>query len=225
MLLRLLQLADSSFPTGGYSFSHGLEGLHAMGLVTNEPEVRAFALAHIEETLAMQDLPAVQHAHRLAAGNDLDALVELDRLLSALKPVPAFRNASTRIGRQTLESAIPLFPGEAAHRYFDAVRHNRAPGHHAVAFGVVTQAAGIDGGNAVAAFGASALNSYVAASVRLGLIGQGAAQRIIASLESDLTGALATSSTLETSEMGGYSPLVDIAGMRQPALAARIFAS
>jgi len=224
-LIRLLQLADSGFPTGGYAFSHGLEGLHAMGLMTNESDVSDFARTHLEETLARQDLPAGYHAHRLAEVNDLPALIDLDRLLSALKPVPAFRNASTRIGRQTLESALPLYPSPFAHAFLEAVRRGESPGHHAVAFAVATFAAGIDAVSAVSAFGSSSLNGYVAAGVRLGIIGQGAAQRIIATLEPVLVDALATAAMLDVQDLGGYTPLIDIAGMRQPSLAARMFAS
>lgn len=224
-LLRLLQLADSGFPTGAYAFSHGLEGLHAMGLVRAEADVHDFARTHIEETLAQQDLPAAHHTHRLAAGNDLTALIELDHLLSALKPVPAFRSASIRIGRQTLESALPLHPNPIALAYLDAVRRGESPGHHAVAFAIATHAAGIDAASAIAAFGAAALNGYVAAAVRLGVIGQGAAQRIISKLEPVLAAALVEARTLDLQDLGGYTPLIDIAGMRQPALPTRMFAS
>jgi urease accessory protein len=224
-LLRLLQLTDSGFPTGGYAFSHGLEGLHVMGLVRNERDVRAFALTHVQETLARQELPAAVHAHRAASAGDFDALVTLDLLLDALKPVPAFRTASIRIGRQSLQSAVSLYPSPLAERYLGAIRAGDAKGHHAVAFGVLSQAAGIPCDQAITALGAAALSSYVAGAVRLGVVGQGAAQRIIAGLESELAGAIAGATDVGLDDLGGYTPLIDIAGMRQPALAARIFSS
>ncbi len=224
-LLRLLQVSDSSFPTGGYAFSHGLEGLYAMGIVRETDDVRGFARTQVQETLAWQDLPAVACSWRRGDAGDMDALIEMDVLLSALKPVPAFRSSSIRIGRQLLEAALPLHADGIALRYLEAVREGNAPGHHAVAFGVVTQAAEIPEIDAVTAFGASALSGYVAAAVRLGIIGQGAAQGIIASLEPDLTTAIEQARSLEPDQFGGYAPLVDIAGMRQPSLAARLFAS
>ncbi len=224
-LLRLLQITDSSFPTGGYAFSHGLEGLHAMGLIAGEADVRAVAVAHIEETLAGQDLPALWLAHRDATDDDLDGLVALDWLLSALRPVPALRTASTRMGRRTLEATVPLFPSAFADRVLRAIRDGRTPGHHAVAFGVAARSAEIDAMSAVSAFGASSLNSYVAAAVRLGVIGQTAAQRIIAGLEPDLSAAVAATPGTDPEDLGGYLPLIDVAGMRQPSLPARMFAS
>lgn len=236
-LLRLLQLSDSSFPTGGYSLSHGLEGLHAMGWIKGEADVRDVALTHIEETLAQQDLPAVSNAHLCASGVDLNAIVALDELLTVLKPVPSFRNASMRVGRWMMESAQPLYSSLIADRYLHAIRNGATDGHHAVAFGVVTWAAGsaagstagcaagIERADAVTAFAASSLNSYVAAAVRLGMIGQRAAQRIIATLEPALMAAIAMAPLVALEDLGGYMPSIDIAGMRQPALAARMFAS
>jgi urease accessory protein len=232
-LLRLLQLSDSSFPTGGYSLSHGLEGLHAMGWIKGEADVRDVALTHIEESLAQQDLPAVSNAHLYASGVDLNAIVALDELLRVLKPVPSFRNASMRVGRRMMESAQPLYSSLIADRYLHAIRNGATDGHHAVAFGVVTCAAGsttgcaagIERADAVTAFAASSLNSYVAAAVRLGVIGQRAAQRIIATLEPALMAAIAMAPLVALEDLGGYMPLIDIAGMRQPALAARMFAS
>lgn len=224
-LLRLLQITDSTFPTGGYAFSHGLEGLHAMGLIAVEADVREVARAQIEETLAWQDLPAVSHAHHHASAGDLDSLIDLDRVLSALRPVPALRNASTRMGRRTLEATAPLFPAPFAGRLLDAIRDGLTPGHHAVAFGVAAQAAGIEENAAVTAFAASSINSYVAAAVRLGAIGQTAAQRIIAGLGPILADAIAAAPAIETRDFGGSLPLLDIAGMRQPTLPARMFAS
>jgi urease accessory protein len=224
-LLRLLQLVDSGFPTGSYAYSHGLEGLFTGGLLAGEPDILDFARAHVEETLAQQDLPAVHLAHSAAGQNDLPALVALDRLLTVLRPVPAFRLASTRIGRQTLESAIPLYLSPFALRYREAVQTGVTPGHHPVVFGVIAAAAAIPVDQAVAGFAASALNSYVAAAVRLGVIGQASAQRIIALLHPDLDRVVARAAELGSEDLGGYMPLIDIAGMRQPALATRMFSS
>lgn len=224
-LVRLLQMTDSSFPTGGYAFSHGLEGLHALGLIAGEADVRAIALAHIEETLAGQDLPAAWLAHRFATDDDMAGLIELDGMLSALRPVPAFRTASTRMGRRTMEATMPLFPSAFADLVLAAIRDGRTPGHHAIAFGVAARSAGIDAASAVVAFGAASLNGYVAAAVRLGAIGQSAAQRIIAGLEPALSEAVAAAPLTHRDDLGGYLPLIDIAGMRQPTLPARMFAS
>lgn len=224
-LLTLLQLTDSGFPAGAYAFSHGLEGLHGLGLVRNAVSVESFARTHIEETLAGIELPVVWHAWQAATIGDLDGLVALDVLLDALKPVPVHRVASTRIGRRFLESAAPLVAGEMIGMYRELVTDGTARGHHAVTFGIVTAGAGIPAMDATVAFGAASLQGYVAAAVRLGVIGQTAAQRIIHDLHPALIDAIDGASRMGLDELGGYSPLIDLAGLRHAAIANRLFTS
>lgn len=224
-LLRLLQLGDSGFPTGGYAFSHGLEGLHALGVVTDEAGVRGFVRGQVEEGLAGIELPAAWHAHGAASRGDLDGLREIDGLLHALKPVPAARSASTRVGRRLLESAGPLLGAETLASYLAAIRDGRAYGHHAVAFAATMQAAGLDARETVLALAATAVNGFVAAAVRLGLIGQSAAQRIVTELHPILARSAETARDISLEDLGGYLPLVDLAGLRQEHLAGRLFAS
>src|SRR5215204_2023204 len=117
-LLRLLQLADSSFPTGAFAFSNGLEGLAHLDILRTEADITAAIHVQIEEGLAGVDLPAVLHAHTAASEARLEGIAELDALLSALKPVPAFRAASLKVGRRFLESAAVIIddPLVWAHR-------------------------------------------------------------------------------------------------------------
>ncbi len=225
VLLRLLQLTDSGFPTGGYAFSHGMEGLHALGIVRDAATVASFAQTHIAETLAGIELPAVWHAWRETTAGNIDGLIVLDALLDALKPVPVHRLASTRVGRRFLESAVPLVGGEIAGEYRGRLGDGTASGHHAVAFGVVTATAGIPACDAVLAFGATSLNGYVAAAVRLGVIGQIAAQALIRDLHPELTVAAGDAARLDLDDLGGYAPLIDLAGLRHAAIPNRLFTS
>jgi len=225
VLLRLLQLTDSGCPTGGYAFSHGLEGLHALGIVHDAGTVTSFARTHIEETLEGIELPAVWHAWHEAVAGNMAGLVALDALLDALKPVPVHRLAGTRIGRRFLESAVPLVGGEVAGDYRGRLESGATSGHHAVTFGLVSAAADIPASEAVVAFGATSLNGYVAAAVRLGVIGQTAAQAIIRDLHPALMNACDTATRLDLDDLGGYSPLIDLAGLRHAAISNRLFTS
>jgi len=223
--LRLLQLTDSGFPTGAYAFSNGLEGLIDAGLVAGEAGIAAWLRAQVEEGLAGVEAPAARHAQRFAAAGDLAGLLALDAELTALKPVPAFRAASAKVGRRFLGSAAAVVDGEVAARYREAVAAGLAAGHHAVAFGTVAQAAGVDEATAALALGAGFVGGLAAAAVRLGVIGQGAAQRLVAGLHPAVLAAVETAGERPVAEMGGYLPLADVAGLRQPALAGRLFGS
>lgn len=103
-LPRLLQIADSGFPTGGYAFSHGIEGLVVGGAVRDAGDLTRLLQVQIEENLAGMELPAMRHAYRAAVAGDLDALLALDDLLTALKPVPSAWAASVEVGHRLLVS-------------------------------------------------------------------------------------------------------------------------
>jgi urease accessory protein len=224
-LLRLLQLVDTSFPTGAYSFSNGLEGVAAFGLLASEAKVRELIDAQIDAGIAGIELPALFEAHRAADADKLAHLRELDELLSALKPIPAFRAASVKVGRRFLESALPLVASEATTGYHAMVQNGEANGHQAIAVAVIFQSAGIDVQTTALAFASSFLRGQIAAAVRLGLIGQTAAQRLGARLHQSLVTAVDNAKDLPIDEWGAYQPMLDLAGLRQPSLTGRLFAS
>ena len=124
-----------------------------------------------------------------------------------------------------LESAAPLLASELVDRYLEGVRAGRGHGHHAVAFAVTMQAAGLASEEMLLALAATAVSGFVAAAVRLGLIGQTAAQRIVTDLHPLMIQMAAEAREIPLDDLGGYLPLVDLAGLRQEHLAGRLFAS
>lgn len=224
-LLRLLQVTDSGFPTGAFAFSHGLEGLLAAGFVTSERDVAAVMIAHIREGFAGVECPAMSHAWRAARARDLVALVALDGVIDALKPIPAFRAGSVRTGRRLLESSVGVVTGPMLDGVREQIRAGALGGHHPLAFGVLMEAAGVDERTASLALGAGFVAGLAAAAVRLGIIGAAAAQRLMARHHHEIEAMAAVGRQTEIEEMGAFMPMIDIAGLRQPALAGRIFAS
>lgn len=224
-LLRLLQLVDSSFPTGAYAFSTGLEGLNACYLVTTADQLESVIVTQVQETLALVDLPACMQAHALATHGDRAGLEELDWLVNAFTPVPAFRDASVRVGRRFLASALPNATSALLADLQSSIKEHRLSGHYPVMFGAIMQVSGIDAHTAALALGAHFVNGQVAAGVRLGMLGQSAAQAIITRVHPEIRDAVARASVLAPEDMGGFTPLVDFAGLLQPFLPSRLFGS
>lgn len=223
--LKLLQITDSSFPTGGYAFSHGLESLTLLGDVRDAGAVRAFAHLQIEETLARLELPAVRFGFQSATCRSLASLREIDEAVNALKVTPVFRRASRMLGRRLLESSVPIAGDSFGGSYLHAVEMKRMHGHHAVAFGVIAHDIGVAEEGAMLAFAASSLNGYVAAAVRLGIIGQRAAQAIIAELHPTIIAAIDHAQRLDIGELGSYAPMIDLAGLSHASRSSRQFTS
>jgi urease accessory protein len=202
-LLDVLQIADSSFPSGSYAHSVGLETLYAFGDVGLEEHLR-FVLSN---GLARVELPVV----RLAFSRD-DPL-ELDLLMDVLLPVKEFRMASRSIGRSFLRAAARIRPCQVAAE------------HHAVVFGAVLCEwnLALESGLLVYAF--QALRQQLSVAQRLGKMGQTEMQDLLHLLKPAVHEAVDVSLGLRRDEIGGFSPWLDLAGMAHAQQQSRLFLS
>jgi len=223
-LLNLLHLADSAFPVGAHAHSYGLETLVTEGAVTDAETLRALLRLQLLAVLARTDLVALRR---------------LDAELSALKPVREWREGSSGAGRRMLVTARGFLAAarerdddgrdgeavvDALARDADADAAVVGP-HHALAYGVVGRALGIDADALARAYAFGVVAASVSAAVRLIPLGQTAAQAALHALKGACAEAARVSSTHPRDDMGGGLPLLDIAGMRHERAPARLFIS
>jgi len=209
MSLRLLQLADSAFPTGAYAFSDGLETLTARGEVRTAVDLHAFLCGQLVHGWGTQDAPACALAWR---GGDLG---ELDALLDALKLVRGPREASVRVGANLGKAARHLWPEELA-----ALPVTR---HHAITFGVVAAALGAGRSETVTAYVSAWLLGRVTSATRLMKLGGLDAQRCARLCGEAAQTCIENALTATLDDLAGFSPLLDIAASEQAGLESRLF--
>ena len=114
-VLAALQLGDSFFPSGGTSFSWGLETLRADGLVRTAADVERLVAGQIEHRWVSFDRPAVTAAH--AAAEDLNAVCAIDREVDAATLAREAREGARRIGTSVLKVHEGMStPGAAEYR-------------------------------------------------------------------------------------------------------------
>ncbi len=215
-LLELLRIADSSFPVGGYAYSHGLEWLVAERRVRSAADLATVVTPFIEQVIGAQWLPAASLAFR--AGS-LTALVRADHLLDASVAAAAERNAGRAMGRRMVE----LTPVDAEYRA--QVQSGQAPGQFAVVLGAAARELRAAEAWMLAALAHSMVSSLTQASVRLGVIGADAAARVVASSLPSLEAAVQSVLGQRRPRIGSFAPLIELASLLQPTLRFRMFAS
>lgn len=217
-----LQLADSFFPSGGYTLSHGLESYAEAGLL-DAASLPAIASGLIRYSVGPTDAVALALTRRAATEGDLDAIAEIDRRLTAVKLAREPRQASMRLGRQMLALARDVFGDEVAGSYLALVRADDLPGNQAVAMGIMKAGFGIPVWEAVAAELYAFAASCAGAALRMTLIDHRQAQRVIRDLAPVVIAITDEALTRTVSEIGGSAPLAELMAMRHETADLRLF--
>ena len=209
-LLDLLQIADRSFPTGGFVHSHGLEWL-----VKNTPiGVEQAVIMRLRQQLARFELVFLAHTY-LTDWRLLD-----ERFHAMVLPREA-REASIQVGRQLLRAVADMYDSMDLH---DAVQH-LPYAHHPVAFGIVGQTIGLDAETTATAYAYQTVRAQVSAAQRLTRLGQTEAQRIVHRLKPEVRSAGSTALRLSLDEAGAFVPVLDVASMAHERAEVRLFVS
>ncbi len=211
-LLRLLHLADSALPVGTMSHSFGLENMVA------EQGLRVADLsAFFGDWLAGAGALEAMYCMRAWAAGDEDSWSELNTELTARKPARESRDASLALGRRFLRLANSLIS--------DARLVRPGSTHFAAAFGLVSGVLGIPRTGAAAAFLHQSLYGAVSACQRLLPLGQSAAASLLWELKPRILQSVADASDRDPEEIWNSQPLLEMASMRHPRLATRLFIS
>jgi len=238
-LLRLLHLCDSLFPIGGFSYSDGLEAAALVSLKADSTDVasgfrqtapatvedlRAWLDVSLDETFTRLEGPAVRHAWAFCAACEWDSLATLDRDVIALRPSSTTRRATRAMGKRLLTTWATLHSDPRLDRALAAARDGTLAPAFPVAFGVACCATGIARRDALAGYAYTRLASTVSAAMRLMPIGQSVAHAMLATALERVPSAVDSVET-STAPLQCFTPLMDIAAMRQQYMESRLFRS
>jgi urease accessory protein len=224
-LLAVLQLADSFFPSGRFTLSHGLESFGQAGLIPTVETLEPLVVDYLTEAVARSEGVAVAEANRAAARGDIEQLVDIDQLLFALK-LPAEASASsTRTGRQLLVTAARLGVDPVLNAYRSAVHDGSTPGCHAVAFGVLTAAWGISPLQAVVVELYTYASNLLGAALRTIRVDHVQAQEVILRLRPTIAEAAELAARTDYREMSAFAPMIESMQMHHQHAHVRLFAS
>jgi urease accessory protein len=218
--LSAMQHADSAFPSGGFAFSNGIEGLAALGPRLDRARLAAVVDSTIRHRWACADRVALVHAYR---ANDLDDVAAIDAAVEAATIAEPLRTGSKRNGGALLTAHVRLAtPCAAAFRAL--IDAGYAHGHLAVVQGLVWRNLAISEPHAVAMSGYTTASGLVAAAVRLGQIGAIAAQAVLGDALRSVE-EVAGEPIPAAAEIASFTPWLDVACARQAHAQVRLFSN
>jgi urease accessory protein len=222
--LALFHLADSALPIGATAHSFGLETLVAEGSLT-VPLLATFLGDYLAEAGRLEG-GYCRAAHRLATLPEAEfsaAWRDLSWRLSALKPARESRQASAVLGRRLLNFVLQVAPSAVLQQA--AAPADPLDLHHSCVFGLVGGALGVDVELTVSVLLQQMTTSLVSACQRLLPLGQSQAHQLLWDIKPLLVATAAASAALPIDDLCCFAPGLELASLRHPQLATRLFIS
>ncbi|MGB5632129.1 MAG: urease accessory UreF family protein [Waterburya sp.] len=223
--LTLIQLADSFFPSGSYTLSHGLESLIQQNKIQQIEDIISFLQILLHNKIATCDLVALIHAYQGSAVDNWEMIIQADTQLFAQTLIEITRKTQRQSGRALLMVAQSTWQ----HQQLEILDRSRLLNQfhclHPIVFGVVASIAGLTATDTSLAFLHGFVTGLLGAAIRLGSLGHLQAQQILLELAPDIEATYHTASSLSLNQMWSCTPTIDLAQMRHPRLASRLFAS
>jgi urease accessory protein len=215
-LYRLLAWASPAFPTGAFSYSHGLEAAAESGAVRDRATLEGWIAAIVTKGSGRIDADILRDAWRAAAAADEAALEEVNHRGTAYRATAELALESSQQGE-----AFVAAHGAA---WGTSLASDEGPSHAAV-FGVAAARAGIALSNALTAYLQAFAANLMSAGLRLGIVGQTDGQRILATLEPVVAQAVEASLARDPEDFGAATFAADLASMAHETQYTRLFRS
>ncbi len=224
-LLRLLAWLSPSFPTGGYTYSHGLEKAAEAGFVRDRATLAQWVTAVLEHGAGRADGVFLALTHRAVSAGDEDRFrwaVERADVMRASAETALESSAQGAAFLTTVRAAWPL---DGLDRWAAIIKDmGRAPAHP-VAVGLAAALAGIPLADTLQGFTHAVAANLVSAGVRLVPLGQTDGQRALAALE-DVAHTMALwAADAGPDDLGSRAPMVDWTSITHETQYTRLFRS
>lgn len=206
----LLQMTDSTFPVGTFSFSNGLETAAHIGIVHDADTLEQYTRS-VARQAAFSDGIAALVAYRAAKNNDLQKVEEIDRQLMLFKMNDEARTMLQRMGRKLAELAVQLFPeSPIIADWLSDIRSNETPGSYPIAQGLSFAAAGLSEKELFASHQYGVINMVLSAALRCVRVSHYDTQLILQRLCAESETLFEEAYTMGFEDLNSFVPEMDI---------------
>jgi len=224
-LLRLQSWISPAFPTGAYSYSHGLEWAVETGHVYNRSSLVDWLEADLCYGSGRNEAIFFSEAWRCTKKDDAAKLWEVAEQAAAFRATSEFALESFQQGAACLATLCRAWPDRTIMWLSDQFHERNIPPIVAIVLGVRSASQSIPCDLALPAFLQSYIANLVIAGIRLIPVGQTDGQLAIAELEEAVLIASAEAEKSTTDDLGSAALMVDLASMQHETQYTRLFRS
>jgi urease accessory protein len=224
-LLRLQSWLSPAFPTGSYSYSHGLEWAVEAGHVHDRESLVDWLEADLCYGAGRNEAIFFTEAWHAAIEDNRVKLFEFAELAAAFRATSEFALESSQQAAACLSMLRQVWPGLVLDWLSEIVCEHHFRPAQAVVLGVRSALQGIPACLALPAFLQSYIANLVTAGVRLIPLGQTDGQLAIAELEKAVLSASGQAEHATTADLGSAAFMIDLASMAHETQYTRLFRS
>jgi urease accessory protein len=223
---QIMQLSDSSFPSGMFSMSGGLESLFHNNIITNWKQVHEFIIEQIEFQLIPCDCSILSITMDAVKKNDITQILNIDNKFYSMKLTKDVRNSLVRSGKQVFNCLMHMVNHENIFlkQFKNKIETNETPCTYPVALGIYAQYLDISITSAMKILLYSFSSSVVSAAIRLGIIQHLDAQKILGLLAEPVNNFISNKINEKiTTDIWQLTPLTEIHQMYHEHNESRMF--
>ena len=223
--LRLQSWLSPAFPTGSYSYSHGVEWAVEAGHINDRQSLVDWLGADLRYGAGRNEAIFFGEARRYAIAEDHAKLLEIAELAAAFRGTSEFALESCQQAAAWLVMLRRVWPDRVLDCFAETLCERHVQPAPAIILGVCSARQGIPASLALPAFLQGYIANLVTAGVRLIPLGQTDGQLAIAELEEQVLTASARANEDTIDDLGSAAFMVELASMAHESQYTRLFRS
>jgi urease accessory protein len=224
-LLRQQSWLSPAFPTGSYSYSHGIEWAVEAGHIHDRKSLVDWLEADLCYGSGRNEAIFFTEVWRCAAENDCEKLLEVAELAAAFRGTSEFALETSQQAASCLATLRRVWPDPILETLSESLSELRIAPVLSVVVGVRAATQDIPAPLALPAFLQSYVANLVTAGVRLVPLGQTDGQLAIAELEPAVLAVAAQAGCATIHDLGSAGFMVDLASASHETQYTRLFRS
>ena len=224
-ILRVLQICDSSFPIGSFNHSYGMESYLRNNKIANIESLNQYINVFLNNTFIYSDGLAIRMLYEYLNKNEIDNILELDRMITVQAIAKETRNASKLIASRMSKLFLDLYDSKILKEYEEKINTKEAFGHPAIVFGLLMYTLNFSEEEAISFHMYSTISTLIQNAVRAIPLGQKDGQIILKKYIESFKDLYKKIRNLDYSFFGASTPGIELSQIDHEVLEFRLFMS